>query len=63
MVASPFAFLKVQMKDGMQRTDWAEQFAEDFYSRPLVKECVFHSARHLVSRIMHGQTCAEDRLT
>lgn len=49
MVASPFAFLKVQMKDGMQRTDWAEQFAEDFYSRPLVKECVFHSARHLDS--------------
>jgi hypothetical protein len=31
----------------MQRTDWAEQFAEDFYSKPLVREFVFRSARYL----------------
>lgn len=30
-----------------RRTDWAEEFAERFASRPLVHECVFRSAKYL----------------
>lgn len=42
----PLAFAAMRPTSDRQRTDWAEEFAEHFVSRPLVHECVFRSAKY-----------------